>query len=92
VSIGLRLDQSAPVSMGTTSRLLIENHCSPRTVRTVALCGANDAVLRPLAERFGIEIVVDDQATRSIRGDVANPEIPPFDEFTFDGVPRGPAA
>jgi hypothetical protein len=44
------------------SRLLIEDRFAPRSVRTVALCAADDAVLRPLAERFGIEVVVDDLA------------------------------
>jgi hypothetical protein len=42
------------------SRLLIEDRFAPRSVRTVALCAADDAVLRPLAVRFGIEVVVDD--------------------------------
>jgi hypothetical protein len=44
------------------SRLLIEDRFAPRSVRTVALCAADDAVLRPLAVRFGIEVVVDDLA------------------------------
>jgi hypothetical protein len=39
---------------------LINHRFSPRSVRTVALCGADDAVLRPIAERFRIEVVVDD--------------------------------
>src|SRR4051794_28180123 len=30
-----------------------------RRVRTIALCTADDEVLRPLAARYGIEIVVD---------------------------------
>jgi hypothetical protein len=42
------------------SRLLIEDRFAPRSVRTVALCAADDAVLRPLGVRFGIEVVVDD--------------------------------
>jgi hypothetical protein len=42
------------------SRLLIEDRFAPRSVRTVALCADDDAVLRPLAVRFGIEVVVDD--------------------------------
>ncbi|MBC8727435.1 hypothetical protein [Paraburkholderia sp. UCT2] len=41
------------------SRVLIEDRYAPRSVRAVALCAADDAVLRPLAERFGIEIAVD---------------------------------
>jgi hypothetical protein len=42
------------------SRELIKACAAPRSVRTVALCSADDAVLRPIAERFGIDIVVDD--------------------------------
>ena len=42
------------------SRVLIEDRFEPRSVRTVALCAADDAELRPIAERFGIEVVVDD--------------------------------
>lgn len=30
----------------------------PRSVRSVALCAVDDSVLRPLAERYGIEVVV----------------------------------
>ena len=41
------------------SRVLVKKHCSPRSLRTVALCGADDAVLHPIAKRFGIEVVVD---------------------------------
>ena len=44
------------------SRLLIEDRFAPKSVRTVALCGFDDAVLRPLAVRFDIEVVVDDLA------------------------------
>jgi hypothetical protein len=32
----------------------------PASIRTVALCGRGDAVLRPLAERYGIEVEIDD--------------------------------
>ena len=41
---------------------LIKNHFTPRTIRNVALCAFDDTVLRPLAERYGIDIVVDDTA------------------------------
>jgi hypothetical protein len=42
------------------SRELIKDRFAPRSVRTVALCAIDDADdLRPLAKRFGIEIVVD---------------------------------
>jgi hypothetical protein len=41
------------------SRVLVEERFSPRSVRTVALCAADDDVLGPIAERFGIEVVVD---------------------------------
>jgi hypothetical protein len=44
------------------SRVLIEERFAPRSVRTVALCAIDDAVLRPIAERYGIEVVVDDAA------------------------------
>ena len=54
------------------SRLLIERRSAPRSVRSVALCAADDAVLRPLAERFGIEVVVDDLAARSRTGRAAS--------------------
>lgn len=46
------------------SRLLIENRFAPRSVRTVALCAADDTVLRPLAENFGIEVIVDNPVTQ----------------------------
>jgi hypothetical protein len=44
------------------SRELIKERFAPRSVRTVALCADSDAVLGPIAEaeRFGIEVVVDD--------------------------------
>jgi hypothetical protein len=41
------------------SRELIKDRFAPKSIRTVALCAADDAALRPLAERFGIEVVVD---------------------------------
>lgn len=40
------------------SRELIA-HFEPRSVRTVALCSAGDAVLKDIATKFGIEVVVD---------------------------------
>ena len=43
------------------SRELIKDRFAPRSVRTVALCAADDAVFRPIAERYGIEVVVDAQ-------------------------------
>jgi hypothetical protein len=49
-------------------RLLIQRRSKPRSVRTVALCAVDDAVLRPLAECFGIEVVADDLAARSRTG------------------------
>jgi hypothetical protein len=42
------------------SRELIKDRFAPRSVRTVALCAIDDAVLRPIAERFNIEVVVDE--------------------------------
>jgi hypothetical protein len=32
----------------------------PASIRTVALCGKDDSVLRPLAEPYGIEVEIDD--------------------------------
>jgi hypothetical protein len=32
----------------------------PASIRTVALCGRDDSVMRPLAERYGIEVEIDD--------------------------------
>lgn len=31
----------------------------PASIRTVALCGRDDSVMRPLAERYGIEVEID---------------------------------
>ena len=42
------------------SRELVKERFAPRSVRTVALCAADDAILRPIAERFGVEVVVDE--------------------------------
>ena len=44
------------------SRLLIEDRFAPRSIRAVALCTADDAVLRPIPKRFDIEVIVDDLA------------------------------
>ena len=41
------------------SRFLVEERFRARSVRSVALCRADDEVLRPLAERTGIEVVID---------------------------------
>lgn len=46
------------------SRVLIEDRFGPKSVRTVALCAVDDAVLRPIAERYRIEVVVDDLAAQ----------------------------
>jgi hypothetical protein len=50
------------------SRILLEERFSPRSVRSVALCSVDDSVLRPLAERFGVEVVVDQGAAVSTTG------------------------
>ena len=42
------------------SRELVKERFAPRSVRAVALCTADDIVLRPIAERYCIEVVVDD--------------------------------
>ena len=47
------------------SRELISEFFNPRSIRTVALCQVDDAVLRPIAERHGIEVVVDDSVPES---------------------------
>ena len=36
----------------------------PASIRTVALCGRDDSVMRPLAERYGIEVEIDDPRRR----------------------------
>jgi hypothetical protein len=41
------------------SRHLVEERFDAKSVRSVALCQADDDVLRPLAGRAGIEVVVD---------------------------------
>ena len=46
-------------------RLLIGDQFAPRSTRAVALCVADDAVLRPITECFGIEVGVDDLAARA---------------------------
>lgn len=33
-----------------------------KPIKTVALCSKDDAVLRPLAEKHGIEVVIDEEA------------------------------
>jgi hypothetical protein len=42
------------------SRELIKDRFAPRSIRTIALCARDDAILHPIAERFGVEVVVDD--------------------------------
>jgi hypothetical protein len=42
------------------SRELVKARFAPRSIRAVAVCAADDAALRPIAERFGVEVVVDD--------------------------------
>ena len=41
------------------SKSLLLDHGRARSVRTVALCTAGDAVLQPIAEGLDVEIVVD---------------------------------
>lgn len=53
------------------SRVLIEERFAPKSVRTVALCAADDAVLRPIAERYGIEVVIDAVANNAKRPPMA---------------------
>ena len=45
----------------------------PASIRTVALCAIDDDVLRPIAERFGVEVVVDDLAATPGAGDPSPP-------------------
>jgi len=52
------------------SRELIKDRFAPKSVRTVALCATDDAVLHPIAERFGVEVVVDDLAATPTEGDI----------------------
>jgi hypothetical protein len=42
------------------SRELVRKRFKPKSVRTVALCTADDAVLRPIAEGFEIEVALDE--------------------------------
>jgi hypothetical protein len=42
------------------SRELIKDRFAPRSIRTIALCARDDAILHPIAERFDVEVVVDD--------------------------------
>ena len=42
------------------SRELIKDRFAPRSIRTIALCAIDDAILHPIAERFGVEVVIDD--------------------------------
>jgi hypothetical protein len=42
------------------SRELIKDRFAPRSIRTIALCNRDDAILHPIAERFGVKVVVDD--------------------------------
>jgi hypothetical protein len=46
--------------MGQTvfSRELVERECGARVIRSVALCTEDDAILRPLLEEHGCEVVV----------------------------------
>ena len=41
------------------SRELILRRFTPKSVRTIALCATDDAALRPIAESYGVEVVVD---------------------------------
>lgn len=47
------------------SRDLVVLYCKPKSTRTVALCTIDDEVLRPIAEGYGVEVVVDRQAAPS---------------------------
>jgi hypothetical protein len=47
------------------SRELISEFFNPRSIHTVALCQVDDAVLRPIAEWHGIDVVVDDSVPES---------------------------
>ncbi|MBO0736649.1 MAG: hypothetical protein J2P48_08775 [Alphaproteobacteria bacterium] len=46
------------------SRELVREYFSPRSVSTVALCGRDDDVLRPIAEYFGIKVAAVDKDPR----------------------------
>ena len=47
------------------SRELISDLFNPSSIRTLALCQVDDAVLRPIAERHRIDVVVDDSVPES---------------------------
>jgi hypothetical protein len=60
VQTKLRLGMSL-LGQAFFSRELIKDRFAPRSIRTVALCAIDDADdLRPIAKRFGIEVVVDE--------------------------------
>ena len=42
------------------SRELIKDRFAPRSIRMIALCAIDDAILHSIAERFGVEVVIDD--------------------------------
>jgi hypothetical protein len=44
------------------SRELTQKNFTPRSIRTIALCAADDAALRPIAEQWDMEVVIDAQA------------------------------
>ena len=67
--LGMDLMGQALFSMDLVKRL------NPSSVRSVALCGKDDSVLRPLLERHGVEVVVIDMKTRRFLG-------PPFRRVT----------
>lgn len=46
------------------SKFLIEKH-KPRSIKSVAICGKNDAVMKILAREHGVEIVVIDEKEKT---------------------------
>jgi len=51
------------IGQALLSRMLVEEHHKPASVRTVAVCINHDEILGPLAERLGVEVVVYDRHT-----------------------------
>jgi hypothetical protein len=61
--------KNAPLGMSLLgqaffSALLMRERFRSASVHSVAICAKDDSVLRPLAERYGIEVVIDDSQRR----------------------------
>lgn len=80
-----RLD-SHVIGQAFFSQRLLRDHGKARSVRTVALCTADDAVLRPIAEGLGVEVVV---LEKDGRGGTSLPPNPMWVERWHKEIGRG---